>query len=293
MRWIVSLSIVLGCAVTACGGPQIPTHNGYKPKEAKPWKKPKALKFDDKLEAKAEGDLSYPDMRRARWYELTLPANGQLTLQLEVTPPGDAVNDDFDLGMEVVDPAFRVISKSELEDEDAHELNKKKTLVELAPGKYLVHLFLQGRMDTADFVLRAGFKPTAAAEIKSNFPAEVPFVPVLPQVPIQDDTPRNYKPVVVEHHGPRHARAAPPPPQAAPAATVSARIINVQIVSGGTQITLGRGTTTGASDGMHGSIHGVPGGFQISGCNERTCTATIKATPDQIKASDGTVTLSP
>jgi hypothetical protein len=292
MRWIVSLSIVLGCAVTACGGPQIPTHNGYKAKEAKPWKKPKALKFDDKLEAKAEGELSYPDMRRARWYELSLPANGQLTLQLEITPPGDAVNDDFDLGMEVVDPAYRVISKSELEDEDAHELNKKKTLVELAPGKYLIHLFLQGRMDTADFVLRAGFKPTAAAEIKSNFPAEVPFVPVLPQVPIQDDTPRNYKPVVVEKHGPRHPRPTPTP-QAAPAATVSARIINVQIVAGGTQITLGRGTTTGASDGMHGAIHGVPGGFQIGGCNERTCTATIKATPDQIKASDGTVTLSP
>ena len=79
MRWIVSLSIVLGCAVTACGGPQIPTHNGYKPKEAKPWKKPKALKFDDKGEAKAEGDLSYPDMRRARWYELSLPSSGQLT----------------------------------------------------------------------------------------------------------------------------------------------------------------------------------------------------------------------
>ena len=90
MRWIVSLSIVLGCAVTACGGPQIPTHNGYKPKEAKPWKKPKALKFDDKGEAKAEGDLSYPDMRRARWYELNLPSSGQLTLGLEVTPPGTA-----------------------------------------------------------------------------------------------------------------------------------------------------------------------------------------------------------
>ena len=293
MRWIVSLSIVLGCAVVACGGPQIPTHNGYKPKEAKPWKKPKPLKFDDKMEAKAEGDLSYPDMRRARWYELTLPANGQLTLALEVTPPGDAVNDDFDLGMEVVDPSYRVISKSDLEDEDAHELNKKKTLVELAPGKYLVHLFLQGRMDSADFVLRAAFKPTAVAELKSTFPAEVLFVPVLPQVPIQDDTPRNYKPVVVEKHGPRHTQPRPTTPPPPPAATVSARIINVQIVAGGTQITLGRGTTTGANDGMHGSIHGVPGGFQIGGCNERTCTATIKATPDQIKASDGTVTLTP
>ncbi len=293
MRWIVSLSIVLGCAVTACGGPQIPTHNGYKPKEATPWKKPKALKFDDKMEAKAEGDLSYPDMRRARWFELNLPSSGQLTLGLEITPPGDAVNDDFDLGMEVIDPSYRVISKSDLEDEDAHELNKKKTLVELAPGKYLVHLYLQGRMDTADFVLHAAFKATAAAEIKSNFPAEVEFVPVLPQVPLQDDTPRNYKPVVVEHHGPKRQRPTPAATPAAPVATVSARIINVQIVAGGTQITLGRGTTTGASDGMKGSIHGVPGAFQIGGCNERTCTATIKATPDQIKASDGTVTLSP
>jgi hypothetical protein len=294
MRWIVSLSIVVVCAVTACGGPQIPTHNGYKPKEAKPWKKPKALKFDDKGEAKAEGDLSYPDMRRARWYELSLPSSGQLALGLEVTPPGDAVNDDFDLGLEVLDSAYRVLSKSDLEDEDAHELNKKKKLVELAPGKYLVHLYLQGRTDTADFVLHAAFKTTAAAEVKSNFPADVLFVPVLPQVPLQDDTPRNYKPpVVVEKHGPRHRPTPAPTPAAAPAATVSARIINVQIVAGGTQITLGRGTTTGANDGMHGSIRGVPGAFQIGGCNERTCTATIKATPDQIKSSDNMVTLTP
>lgn len=293
MRWIVSLSIVLVCAVTACGGPQIPTHNGYKPKEAKPWKKPKALKLDDKMEAKAEGDLSYADMRRARWFELSLPSNGQLTLGLEITPPGDAVNDDFDLGMEVLDPSYRVISKSDVEDEDAHELNKKKTLVELAPGKYLVHLYLQGRLDSADFVLHAAFKPTAAAQIKSDFPAQVEFVPVLPQVPIQDDTPRNYKPVVVVNHGPRRPRPTPATPAATPVATVSARIINVQIVAGGTQITLGRGTTTGAADGMHGSIHGVASGFQIGACNERTCTATIKATPDQIKASDGMVTLTP
>jgi hypothetical protein len=292
MRWIVSLSIVLGCAVTACGGPQIPTHNGYKPKEATPWKKPKALKFDDKGEAKAEGDLSYADMRRARWYELNLPSSGQLTLGLEITPPGDAVNDDFDLGMEVLDPGYRVISKSALDDEDAHELNKKKTLVELAPGKYLIHLFLQGRMDTADFALRAAFKATAAAEVKSNFPADVLFVPVLAQVPLQDDTPRNYHPVVVEKHGPRHVQRTPTP-TAPPAATVTARIIKVEIVAGGTQITVALGTSTGATDGMHGSIRGLAGGFQIGGCNERTCTATIKATPDQIKASGNTVTLTP
>src|SRR6185295_3515340 len=171
-----------------------PAHNGYKPKETKPWKKPRTIKFDDKKEAKGEAEVSYPDMRRAKWFQVELPSNGQLALTLEITPPGDAVNDDFDLGMEVFDPSFRVISKSDLEDEDAHELNKKKTLVDLPPGKYLIHIYLEGRMDTADFVLHASWKSTAAAEAKTNFPADVLFVPTLAMVPLQDDTPRNYKP---------------------------------------------------------------------------------------------------
>jgi hypothetical protein len=295
MRWIVSLSIVL----MACGGPQIPTHNGYKPKEAKPWKKPKTLKLDDKLEAKVEGDVSYPDMRRARWFQVELPENGQLTLMLEITPPGDAVNDDFDLGMEVLDPSLRVISKSDLETEDAYELTKKKTLVDLPPGKYLIHLYLQGRMDTADFVLHASFKPTAAGQARGNFPAEVPFIPELALVPIQDDTPRNYKPPTPppantsrRGAGPR-TRTAPTPtptPTPAPPATVTARIINVQVVSGGTLITVGRGKDTGASDGMMAKINGF-GEVQIGNCNARTCTATVKATPDQLKSANGTVTL--
>jgi hypothetical protein len=287
------LSVVLmACGLAACGGAQIPAHNGYKPKEAKPWKKPKVLKFDDKMEAKTDGDLSYADMRRARWFQVELPTNGQLSLALEITPPGDAVNDDFDLAMEVVDPSFRVISKSDLEDEDAHELNKKKTLVDLAPGKYLIHLYLQGRMDSADFVLRAAFKSTAAAEAQTNFPAEVLYVPTLAMVPLQDDTPRNYKPqtsaVVKVIKKPNQ-----PPPPPPPAATVSARIIGVQVVSGGTLITVGRGKTSGASDGMKGKIAGISAGFTIGNCNDRTCTATVAATPDQIKNSSGTVTLSP
>ena len=283
---------IIAAACAACGGPQIPTHNGYKPKEAKPWKKPKALKLDDKMEAKADGEVSYPDMRRARWFEVTLPTTGALSLALEITPPGDAVNDDFDLGMEVLDPSSRVISKSELEDEDAHELNKKKQLVDLAPGKYLIHIFLQGRMDSADFVLRASFKPSQAAEVKTNFPNEVPFPPALAMVPLQDDTPRNYKPQTqaVVKVIKKPTQKEPPPP---PAAALSARIIGIAVVSGGTQITVGRGKASGASDGMKAKINGISGAFTIGNCNDRTCTATIAATPDQIKNSNGTVTLSP
>jgi hypothetical protein len=293
MRWIVSLAVVL----MACGGPQVPTHNGYKPKEAKPWNKPKALKLDDKLEAKADGDVSYPDMRRARWFQITLPSNGQLALALEVTPPGDAVNDDFDLALEVLDPSFRVISKSDLEDEDAHELNKKKTLVDLAPGKYLIHLYLQGRMDSADFVLRASFKPTAGAEARTNFPAEVPFVPTLAVVPIQDDTPPHWKPpaagTVVVTRKPR-APKEPKPPAAPAAEPVSARIIAIQVVPEGTRITIGRGTQFGAHDGMQATLAGIGGKFSIGSCTDRTCSALIKgATPDQVKAANGTVMLTP
>ncbi len=290
MRWIVSISI----ALMACGGPQIPEHNGYKPKEAKPWKKPKTLKFDDKMEAKADGDVSYPDMRRAKWFQVDLPANGQLALMLEITPPGDAVNDDFDLGMEVFDPSYHVIGKSDLEDGDAHELTKKKTLVDLPPGKYLIHVYLQGRMDTADFVLHASFKPTAAVDVKSNFPAEVGFVPALAMVPIQDDTPRNYKPerpaVVVVRKGHKDPPKAPEPP---PAATLTARIIGIHVVTGGTQITIGRGTAGNAADNMKGKINGISTSFTTEHCNAQTCSATVAATPDQIKGSAGTVTLLP
>jgi hypothetical protein len=290
MRWIVSLSIVL----MACGGPQIPTHNGYKPKDAKPWKKPKALKLNNKLEAKAEGDVSYPDMRRARWFQIALPENGELTLTLEITPPGDEVNDEFDLAMEVLDPSFRVISKSDLEDDDAYEQTKKKTLVDLAPGKYLIHVYLQGRMDTADYVLHASFKPTSAAAARTNFPADVEFVPALATIPLQDDTPRSYRPAApAGPRRPRRSRAQEPTPRPEPtpaAAPVTARIINIQIVSGGTVITVARGKDTGANDGMMAKIAGI-GDVPIGNCGPRTCTATVKATPDQLKSANGMVTL--
>jgi hypothetical protein len=74
---------------------------------------------------------------------------------------------------------------------------------------------------------------------------------------------------------------------------MTARIISIAIVPGGTQITVGRGTSSGAQAGMTGKINGVPDGeFKLAACNERTCTATVKATPDQIKGA-GNVVLTP
>jgi hypothetical protein len=292
MRWIVPALVMLACA---CGGVKVPKHSGYKSDKSKPWKKPKVLNFDEKLEAKADAELEYADYRRARWYALDLPAQGELSLRLEITPPGDQTNEDFDLGVEVLDPGFRVIAKSDLEDDDAGELTKSKTLFDLDPGRYYVHLYLQGRLDIAEYILRVTYKRTAPAEVKSNFPAEVAFTPPLPMVPLDDDTPKTYKPpaptvVKVIRKGDRK----PTVKEDKPVTTISARIIGVSIVGGGTQITVGKGTATGAAAGMKGKINGLStGSFTLASCNERTCLATVGVTPDQIKSAGGTVTLVP
>jgi hypothetical protein len=44
---------------------------------------------------------------------------------------------------------------------------------------------------------------------------------------------------------------------------------------------------------MKATIVGVSGKFEIGHCNERICTTTVSATPDQLKRANGTVTLSP
>ena len=273
-------------------------HSGYKGKKPQPWKKAKALKFDDKMEAKAEGELEYATYKRAVWFSADLTQPGQLDLRLEITPPGDSGNDEFDLGFEVLDPGNRVIMRSDnQEGDDTGDLNKQKSLKDLEPGKYLIHLYLQHRLDSADYVLRASFKPMASVG-KSDFPAQVAFTPTLPMVPLQDDTPKTYKPpsaTTVVVRKPRKTGGPPPPKEEKkpPTAEMSARIIGMQVVGGGTQITVGRGTSGGAAVGMKGKIVGVAtGSFTLAACNERTCTATVSATPDQIKGS-GSVVLTP
>ena len=293
MRRVVVPGLLFAVAATACGGVQVPTHNGYKGEKVKPWKKPKTLKLNDKLEAKAEGDLSYADMRRAMWFAVDTVSLGTLDLRVEITPPGDATNDDFDLGMETYDAAtYKMLSRADLDEADAHELNKKQSLVELPAGKYLIHLYLQGRLDTAEYVLHVAFHATTPSAAKSDFPAQVAFVPILPMVPLDDDTPKSFKPPppVVTHvgHRPPPTPTAPTPPKE----VLTARILGISVVGKGTQITVGRGTSSGASAGMKAKIQGVPGTFTLDSCSDRTCVAVVSATPDQIKSA-GTVTLMP
>ena len=289
MRWIVPVGLAL---LVACGGTKVPLHSGYKNDKAKPWKSAKLIKLDAKNEGKADGSLSYAAYQRARWYYIQIPAHGELSFKIEVTPPGDEANEDFDLAVEILDPGYRVIGKSDKEEEDAGELTKNKTLFDLEPGKYFVHLYLQGRMDTADYNLKATFKPTTAAEMKSDFPAQVAFLPSLPMVPLNDDTPRSYKPPIIVSSKPRPRPPGPKKDDPVVAVVLNARIVGVSVVSGGTRITLGRGTNTGAKSGMKAKLNGINGNFAID-CNENTCAAVVAATPDQIKSAGTTVTLLP
>ncbi len=293
------LALLLLCAAVACGGPEIPQHNGYKSDKAKPWKKARTLKLDDQNQAKAKGDLSYPDMRRAAWYDLELVSQSDVDLMVEINGPGDAVNDNFDMGVEMLDPGFRKLIRKDQEEGDQQGEEKKMLQAKnLAPGHYLIHLYLQSRLDTADYVLHVNVHPAPATVGKSDFPALVAFPGQLAMVPITDDTPKGYKPptttpTVVVKTTHKHTDPKPPPPP--PATTISARIINMSVVSGGTQITVGRGTSSQppAQAGMKGKVNGVStGAFTLSACNERTCTAVVAATPDQIKGS-GSVVLTP
>jgi hypothetical protein len=300
MRRIVLATVVSSFMLAACGGPQIPQHSGYKSEKVKPWKNAKKLAWDDKNESKAEGELSYGDMRRAKWYLLDLPSPGELTLKLEITPPGDSVNEDFDMAMEILDPGNRVISKADAEEDDVGELTKTRTLYDLPAGKYLLHLYLQGRMDSGDFAVRASYKPSGAGpEHTSDFPMQVAFTPPLPAVPIKDDTPGGWKPPTTEKVVIRRPRGpAPPPtekkPPPPPAGTAkSARIINISVSGSSSTITIGIGTDFGVAAGWKAKIAGVNGSFAVAACNPRTCTATVAATPDQIKAGGSAVTLTP
>jgi hypothetical protein len=197
--------------------------------------------------------------------------------------------------MSVFDPGNRVISKSDLEDESAGELTKTKSLLDLPPGKYLIHLYLQGRLDTADYILRVAYKRASSGDVKSDFPAQVLFLEPLAMIPVNDDTPKSYRPaqpIAVTSKVIRKPREKKDPEKPV-ATTMSARIIGYSVSGAGTMITVGRGTTHNANNGMKVTLKGVSGTFQLANCKETSCSALVKATPDQIKQSGGSVVISP
>lgn len=281
--------VALAAGLAACGGTDVPLHNGYKSPKATPWRKPTVLLLDDQGEAEVDDSVSYPKRLRARWFAVDLPTGGQLEVQVQTEPQGDR---DVDLAFEVLNEGYEVLVRADRDEEDAGEDTKSRALKGLAPGRYYIHVYAQRRRDEADFTVGVSFKPGQAAAARSNFPASVAFVGTLPDVPAVDDAPAP-APVAHKCKGPKCKKhTAPPPPtesETPQPKAVRARVAGiVSSKSGSTEIRIDRGSAQGVAVGWKGSVESrdgkaIPGGgFEVSRVTAAESFGTVRASADSV-----------
>jgi hypothetical protein len=295
-----ALGLFLLTLLVACGGAQIPSHNGYKGKKPRPWEKPKVLKLD-KNAAKAGVDLDYAKLKRARWFAVDLPGPGTLTAMMEVTPSsgsGGTTEEgeelDIDVGFEILDgTSWNVLAASNLESDDAHELKKELKVKDLVEGRYLLHVYLQGRLDAADVDLKVNFERGEVAW-KSDFPNQVAFVGPLAAIPPLDDAPEQVavkKKTRVTRVTSDKPKDKDKPEDKGGGGAVMADISDTQPEGGGgTIITIAAGTGDGLENGLSGSVKGVRNSsFKLSGCGASTCRAKVKAAIDDVRSAGAVI----
>lgn len=294
--------VLLGL-IAACGA-KIPEHDGYRTAKAEGWETPQKLDLDDDLEAEVDSELSYAKRQRARWFVLTLPRAGELDLSLSFAPLGEVVNeldedDPFDLAFEVYDDHYRLLTRADRNEDDAGERKKRRTLYELARGKYFIHVFLQRRLDEVEYSLRLQFRRADIDVASTDFPKMVAFVDDLPAIPQVDDAPRpaprcrgrNCGKPTPRPRDPDRSKPTPEPDRAAgvvavPAGGMRARITGVRATGSGTRITINRGTAHGVAKGWRGRMvtrdsKSIPdGSFTIDSVKAQESTATVRTTPD-------------
>ncbi len=344
--WIAAVAFLGTSLGAGCGGPAIPQHDGYPNEKSMPWKHPKRVKLGDGNEADIDGKLSYPRRHRARWYLLELPSDGELVVKMEVIPLG--TRESVNLGFEVLDANYKVIMRLdptedaaakaadsdegdddgwdddddddgyEVAEEATAELEWERTLYELAADKYYLHVYLNGRMDETEFVMRLKFTPKSLAR-ESDFPANVAFPEPLPIVPAFDDTPAvdckdcdckkdarckeecskckrrggHRRPSFCSQcdcKGPCKDRCKRKcgGESAEPSAAVKARIIRPVAAGGGTKITMNRGTSHGVQVGWKGKVvnkagKAIDGGsFTVTKVKASECEGQVTAPPDAV-----------
>ena len=300
----LGVALVFGVgSLVACGGLDVPIHDGYR-NRAKGWKKPKALEFDEDFEAEHDGELSYPDRKRARWFAVELPGDGELEVTLDVSPLGYAAeteefedeDDPFDVAFEIYNENYKVLAHADNEDDDVGERKRSRKAPTVPKGRYLVHVYLQRRLDESEYTLRVKYR-RGSLEPETNFPDEVAFVEPLPVVPAFDDAPevagrkpcRGRRCKKPKNGGGGSKR---PPPQAAAGSMIVSIVGIRQAKGGGTHITIQAGESRGVVKGWKGVVitrknKEVPGSnFTISRVNARTSTATVRgASPDQVTSA--------
>lgn len=279
-----ALALALGLCAGACGGAEVPTHDGYN--TARPWAKAKPLELDSTGETDVDGAISYPKKVRARWYQVELPEPGEIAAKLELVTLG---TDELPaLDFEVLDSGYNVLMSTRPEGEEAVDAQPEKqlSLMELSPGTYYLHVYTMERTAKARFNLRVTFTPGALDEA-SSFPEQVAYVPPLPIVPAFDDAPppepkRRYR-------GRRPPRKEPDEKPAAEARTV--RILGAMASGNGTRITLSVGSSDGVDAGWKGNVVTTSGavvgngGFTIDAVTANRSKATVSLPRDQVLAA--------
>jgi hypothetical protein len=314
---LCSVTLTCASAFIGCGGPKVPAHDGYRERWVAGWKKPTVLKFDEDYEAEADGELSYPKRQRTRWYAVDLPDDGKLEVQLMAAPlglqPGETeiedMDDPFDVGMEIYDEGYKVLTRADRDDEDVGERSKSRTVEQVRRGRYLIHLFLQRRLDEAEFTLRVKLN-RGSVEAETDFPRGVAFVDALPVIPAFDDSPEPEKP---RCRGSKCGKPADKPAdkpkdevKSTPtASTPAAGSMKVKIVvvrglsSGGTEITLNRGSAQGVAAGWTGKVvtksgAAIDGGsFTVLSVKTTTSSARVSLSQDAVKQAGNAILKAP
>ena len=292
----------------ACGGVDVPLHNGYRKNNNKSWKKPKKLEFDEDFETEADGELSYLKRRRARWFAVEIPEDGELEVLLEVAPLGLAAEaaeyedeeDPFDVAFEVYSgESYKMLERADNEADDAGDRKRSRKVTGLLRGRYLIHVYLQRRLDESEYNLRVKYN-RAVVEVDTDFPRQVAYVEPLPVVPAFDDAPEGGKrcksPKCRKKPKGKRPKNGKKPDRSSgdvPAGAITAKIIGVrQASSGGTHITINVGNNRGIEKGWKGRVitgkgKSIPGGsFTIKKVAARTATATVRgASPDSVSGA--------
>jgi hypothetical protein len=302
-------------------------------KTNKPWKKPEPLTFDAELVAKFEGKLNYAKYKRVKWFAFNVPERANLTVELNYAPTDEA--EESTLAFEILGPNNAVISpdpdapldeeprEEENDDEedddeededdededdddddsDAEGNTQKSRTIEVKPGNYMLHVFVLGRMDEAEYDLTVRYTPLEPI-YESNFPHEVAFLPALPTVPVADDTEveikkdptpppckgKKCKKVKKEKKHKEVKEVKEPVEVEDPKSKtkVSGSIVASSADGSGSEITINVGTVDCVQVGDRGSISGLgdKGGFTIKSCTNKSCKAKAsKATLSMVQGS--------
>jgi hypothetical protein len=287
--WTAFVGVALACS--ACGGADVPEHDGYRRGVSRPWRQPTVLRLDDSREAEVDDTVSYPKRQRARWYAIDLPASGTMEVQVSAAELSED-REEVDVAFEVLDEGYRVRVRADAKADDAGDELKVRRLRRLAPGRYYIHVYAQRRVDEADYTLEVSFRPQGGKSARSDFPAQVAYIDPLPQVPEQDDSPAPPPPAGKKCPGPgckKKAQVEEPPP-AAPK-SIRARIAGI-VESGGTvQIRIDQGANQGIEVGWKGMVvsrdgKAIAGGtFEVSRVSPSESFAVVRSSPSSVTAA--------